>query len=115
MKKQGEIQASLGLRIRSLRQKKGVTQQELGELAGLNYKFLGEIERGLQNPTIQTIYKIAKALGTDLCEVVRIDEEKRDRKSVEAAIFKIIQGLPDEDIGQLFDVLKVLFPLTRDD
>ena len=52
----------LGLRIRSLRIAKGWTQQELGSQADINYKFLGEIERGRQNPSFNILIKIAAAL-----------------------------------------------------
>jgi len=47
MKKSHEHTAILlGRRIRSLRNAKGWSQQELGNEADINYKFLGEIERG---------------------------------------------------------------------
>lgn len=113
MKKQSDIQAVVGQRIRKLRRARGFTQQELGEYADLNYKFLGEIERGIQNPTIQTLYKIANALGTELNEVVRVEEDSKDRQAVESLIVNMMHALSDEELRQLLAVLKVLFPVKK--
>ena len=45
---------------------RGMTQEQLGERAGLSYKAVGEIERGLGNPTIGTLDTIAAALQIDM-------------------------------------------------
>ncbi|SPD73781.1 Uncharacterized HTH-type transcriptional regulator YazB (modular protein) [uncultured Desulfobacterium sp.] len=63
----------LGRRIRSLRIHKRWTQQKLGEKADINYKFLGEIERGQQNPSFGVLAKIANALNVRLPELFRFE------------------------------------------
>jgi len=60
-----DVQARLGARVRDLRQQRGWTQEALGERAGLSYKFIGEIERGVGNPTIDSIDQIARAFRID--------------------------------------------------
>ncbi|MBI4824156.1 MAG: helix-turn-helix transcriptional regulator [Nitrospirae bacterium] len=57
------IQKELGKTIRTLRKIKALTQEELGEKAGLSYKFIGEIERGEVNPSLNSLAGIAKALN----------------------------------------------------
>ena len=47
----------LGKKIRSLRREKNLTQQELGDLAHLSYKYVGEIERAEKNPSIGNTLK----------------------------------------------------------
>jgi transcriptional regulator with XRE-family HTH domain len=49
-----------------LRQQRAWTQEALGERAGLSYKFIGEIERGIGNPTVDSIDQIARAFGVDI-------------------------------------------------
>lgn len=49
-----------GIRERRLAQK--LTQEDLGELAGIHYTFLGHIERGNKVPSLETLLRIAKAL-----------------------------------------------------
>lgn len=52
----------LGSRIRRLRQKQGISQEELGFRAKLHRTYIGAIERAEQNVSIDNIHKIAKAL-----------------------------------------------------
>lgn len=52
----------LGERIEELRRKKGLTQEELSEKAGLHRAYFWDVENG-RNISIRTGYKIARALG----------------------------------------------------
>jgi len=101
----------LGQRIRSLRNTKGWTQQELGEHADVNYKFVGEIERGQQNPSFAVLVKIAVALGVELQELFRFEQEAIDRKQLEAQIIAIFRSLSDGDLNRMLSVLRVLYPV----
>ena len=68
-----DVQARLGARVRDLRQQHGWTQEALGERAGISYKFIGEIERGVGNPTLDSIDSIAKAFGLDIALLLHRD------------------------------------------
>ena len=68
-----DVQARLGSRVRDWRQQRGWTQETLGERAGLSYKFIGEIERGVGNPTIDSIDQIARAFGIDVAHLLQRD------------------------------------------
>jgi len=61
----------LGRRIKQLRAEQGLTQEELAELAGINAKFEGRIERALNKPSLDTIFKIAKALKVEPVELFK--------------------------------------------
>lgn len=61
----------LGRRIRELRQKTGLSQEELGFKSSLHRTYIGSVERGEQNISIDNIYKLAKALDTSLSELFR--------------------------------------------
>lgn len=100
----------LGRRIRNLRNIKGWTQEELGGKAELSYKFIGEIERGQQNPSFDTLVKIAAALKVQLPELFRFEQETVDKTAVEDRIGWIVKTLPDDDLRRLFMVLRVLYP-----
>ncbi len=58
-----ELQRTIGIRVRQLRLDRGLTQEQLGERAGLSYKFVGEVERGVANPTVESLSGIARALA----------------------------------------------------
>lgn len=53
---------TLGMRMRTIRKKKGLTQKQLGELCGIDEANIRKYELGKQNPKYGTIFKIADAL-----------------------------------------------------
>lgn len=59
----------LGKRINQLRVEKKLTQEKLALEAGLNRAYIGYIERGERNPSIETVEKIAKVLGVSLSKL----------------------------------------------
>ena len=58
--------ALVGERIRVLRKEKSWSQEDLGEKADLHYTYIGAVERGEKNASIDTLDKIATALGIDI-------------------------------------------------
>jgi transcriptional regulator with XRE-family HTH domain len=101
----------LGQRIRTLRRLKGWTQQELGDEADVNYKFIGEIERSRQNPSFAILEKIATALGVDLYELFRFEQEFQNRKIVEASLLNILRQMPEDDLKKFHLILHTLYPI----
>ena len=61
---------ALGEIIRSRRKKSGMSQEKLAEKANLHRNYVGEIERGEKAATIDTLLKIAKALGIHVRDLV---------------------------------------------
>lgn len=59
----------VGENVRSLRKARGWSQEELGEKADLSYKFIGEIERGAVNPSLDSLAGIAAALGIEISKL----------------------------------------------
>ncbi len=56
----------LGKRIRSLREKTNISQEELGHTAGLHRTYIGAIERGERNPSVLSLKKVADALRVSI-------------------------------------------------
>lgn len=54
---------ALGERLRELREAAGMTQEALGQAAGLHWTYIGQIERGERNLTYQNLLKLARGLG----------------------------------------------------
>ena len=49
--------------MRVLREEQGLSQERLGQMAGLDRTFISQIELGRRNVTLGTIHKLARALG----------------------------------------------------
>jgi transcriptional regulator with XRE-family HTH domain len=65
----------LGKKIREIRRLKGLTQEKLGEKANLNYKFVGELERGKVNVSLDSLVRISQALEIYIGDLFRKREE----------------------------------------
>lgn len=57
--------------LQRLRDKRGVSQQELADKAGLSREYISRIEAGRQDPTVGTLERIAKALKVKLVDLVK--------------------------------------------
>lgn len=56
------VSKKIGRNVRSIRENKGIPQEQLALDAKLNRAYIGYIERGERNPSTETLVKIAKAL-----------------------------------------------------
>ena len=61
----------VGQKIRAYRKQAGLSQEKLAEKASLSYKYLGEVERGDVNVSLDSLMRIAKALKVKLRDLVR--------------------------------------------
>jgi len=100
-KKQADpLRRAFGQRVRALRKAAGMSQMDLGQKAGLDHTYIGSIERGERNLSLDAIGKIAKGLSVEIADLFRFSStqaapadphlielitllEKRDSKTVE--------------------------------
>jgi transcriptional regulator with XRE-family HTH domain len=78
------IVGRVGARLKHLRQARKLTQEQLAEAAGLSYKFVGEIERGIGNPTLTTLEALAAALQVSVTDLLS-EEGRAERVSARDA------------------------------
>lgn len=64
-----DILKRFGLTIKQLRERKGISQEKLGEISDLHRTYIGMIERAERNITLKNIEKLAKALETNISEI----------------------------------------------
>ena len=61
---------AFGRSVREARAERGVSQEELAHLAGIDRSYMSSIERGAQNLGLMSMHRIAEALGVTLSELV---------------------------------------------
>jgi transcriptional regulator with XRE-family HTH domain len=66
-----DIRARFGLRLRSLRKKKGWTQVELADYLGLRRTYVSDLERGKRNVSLLTMEIIARGFKLSVSQVLR--------------------------------------------
>ncbi|MCK9277288.1 MAG: helix-turn-helix transcriptional regulator [Methanoculleus sp.] len=62
-------------RIRELRAKMGLTQEELAHQVGVRRETIVFLEKGTYNPSLKLAYKVARTLGSTIEEVFTFEDE----------------------------------------
>lgn len=91
----------VGRRIKSIRQKKNITREELAKKLDISYSSLEKHEQGLRGFKIETINKFANALGVSELELLspgKIGKHFAEEKNKE-----------EKEINLLFDLLKIRY------
>jgi transcriptional regulator with XRE-family HTH domain len=65
------IIGDVGRRVRSYRERAGLSQPDLGMRSGVTGKFIGQIERGESNPSLKSLIHVAAALGCELGDLIQ--------------------------------------------
>lgn len=64
-----DIKSKFGAKVRKLRQAKGLSQEAFADICALHRTYVGAIERGERNVSLENIEKIAKALGLSIASL----------------------------------------------
>ena len=65
-----ERMIAFGKRVREMRKSKGISQESLAEMAGIDRSYMGNIERGEKNITLKKAYEICDALNIEISDLV---------------------------------------------
>jgi len=79
MSKKGQkaLRKRFGQRVRALRNASGLSQMKLGANSGLDHTYVGGIERGERNLSLEAIGKLAAGLGVEMAELFWYSGHKR--------------------------------------
>jgi transcriptional regulator with XRE-family HTH domain len=62
---------ALGKAVRAVRNKSGMTQEQVSEASGIAPTYISDIERGIRNPSYEMLVSLAGALGAPLSEIIK--------------------------------------------
>jgi len=77
---EASIQERVGARVRELRKQRGWTLETLAERADKHYTYIGGLERGDRNVTLEVLFAVATALQVPLHELFRLTEHPLETK-----------------------------------
>ena len=100
-----ELAKILGQRIRSYRTEKKLSQEKLAELAGCHCTYIGQIERGEKNATIESIEKIASALNVSLSKLFENLGGQDSTRSIPLECYEFLSAKTKEEQEHLYRVL----------
>ena len=111
-----DVRARLGTSLREWRTRRQFTQEQLAERSGLSYKFIGEIERGRGNPTVDTVARLANALNIAIADLFGDTENDRVARGEYQISKRDLQVVREaaESIGALMDdITSPPYPIKR--
>ncbi len=88
------IRVLVGERIRTLRKERGWSQEELGEKADLHHTYVGAVERGEKNASIDTLDKITAALGIEMVDLFTLVQGQVDVEELRAHVIAEVKESP---------------------
>lgn len=103
--KMSELIRQIGQRIRNYRVQKGFSQERLAELSGCHPTYIGQIERGEKNATLESIEKISSALKISLSTLFEKLEPQNASQSIPLQCYELLLAQSKEEQEQLFHIL----------
>lgn len=103
-----ELIQKLGERIRFLRRAKNLSQEQLGELSNLHTNYIGAIERGEKNISLESLVKVSKGLDVTLDELFRFLEPMNESDDLQK-IVDLLSNRSSDDQHLAFKLLVEIF------
>lgn len=103
-----EIHVEIGNRIRKIRTKKGLSQEKLAELSNLNTSYIGQVERGEKNPSVETIYSITTALGVSIQSLFENISSADSSPSYANQVYSLMISMDERQSKALYEIALLL-------
>ena len=96
----------IGERLRAYRIQKGWSQEILAERAELHHTYIGQLERGEKNATIESIYKVTTALNIPLSALFENISPSSEVQDYASLSYDLIQKQPLPEQEMLYEILE---------
>jgi len=85
-------------RLREYRKEYALSQEQFAEKAGISLPLLSELERGIANPTLQSLEKVACAMALSVAEMLDADCTLRDESRLRSQIGGRLENLGADNL-----------------
>ena len=102
-----DIAEAVGKRIYAIRTSKHMSRKDLAKRSGLHLTYIGQLERGEKNATLESIERITAALGISLSKLFeKLDgQEDGGEKDIPLACYEFLSAKSKEEQEQLYKIL----------
>lgn len=102
-----KLKKLFGARLKSIRESRGFTQDQLAEKAEMNPIYLSKIEGGKENPTLNLLIKVSIALDVDLWELFDFKHEV-NQKALKEMMKNFANELDDEKLKMAVRIVRAV-------
>ena len=106
------IKRAVGKRIKAVRQQNVLTQDQLAEQVGLSSKYISGIERGVENPTMDILIRMAKVLEIEPYDLFLFGESEDSEKALRKGIKRMLREADREKLQLYFDVMRMVLKFS---
>jgi transcriptional regulator with XRE-family HTH domain len=111
-----ELRRRFGAQVQSLREARGLTQEALAEKIARSVDTVSSIERGINATTLETGYRLAKALEVPLARLFDISDGPskplpRRRGSLEQ-LLRVVADYDDQTVRRVAEVIQLVLKLS---
>lgn len=97
----------IGERIQEIRKKRKLSQEQVAERADISPNYLSRIECGKENPTLDMLIKLARALGTEMWEIFDFAHEV-GLKEMKETMNKLLKESEEEKLRLAIKILRAV-------
>ena len=103
----------IGANIRKYRVQRDVSQEHLALESGIHPAYISKLERGEKCPTIDTLYRLARALGIPIYKLIDIDGDIDNISDTAYKIQKALSDLNAEQQNRVADLIDEIVDLIK--
>lgn len=104
-----ELAKKVGQRIRCHRTEQGLSQEKLAELSGCHPTYIGQLERGEKNATLESIGKIASSLNVSLSKLFEnLGEADEDGRNIPLECYELMLSRTRTEQELIMEILTAL-------
>ena len=108
-KRDRKLARRFGERLRQLRRGAGLSQLDLGVATGVSTPFISGLERGVRQPSLQSLMKLAGGLGVTLEDLVRgLDGGAAANDDEVTRVVQVMRAMNRSEARQAIDVVEAL-------
>lgn len=106
-----KLSIEIGQRIRSYRLQNGLNQEELAEKCGLHPTYIGQVERGEKNATLESVSKIANGLSLPLSKLFENMGSEADDENYPAVAYDLMLSLPTDEQEKMIKIMQMIIQM----
>ena len=107
-----EICKIIGQRIRNHRNRLGLSQEQLAEKSGLHNTYIGQIERGEKNATLETLTKIIAGLEISFGELFE-NLDASEKESIASKCYQLVDSLNEKEQPIMYEMMKAVVEFRK--
>jgi XRE family transcriptional regulator, aerobic/anaerobic benzoate catabolism transcriptional regulator len=98
---------NFGEKVRTLRERQGVTLKQLAQLSGLSDRYIIQVEQGATNPSLESVLRLALALQTSVTGLLPDDANnaRAELRGPARKILQLLEGRSNEQVSRIADAV----------